>query len=448
MSMEIASNQSIQDSIQPDSTGHKNNIKSHPLFPLLALAFEKCELATCTTRFSGIDICSPQSFVNDIKAFSIKIKEQSSIFTTNAQVDSLILQAIQVLQIHLLELEKVHLLCNNFCKRYISSLEGKMPLDVVLEREDREGKNSISEKISSQMPKILSDCQTLKETALTNGRPSSLQKYPEIAQTREETTQSINLASCAFSRKNEYEGCSPTSSETNADSVESFVGPDDDDNERPKQKKRGIFPKMATNIMKAWLFQHLAHPYPSEDQKRILANDTGLTILQVNNWFINARRRIVQPMIDASSRSGKTPVITVFKSRKRKLSSPQGLHSNSYYQNNHGHFQQASPYHHDYYYPSNHSAYPTDGNINSNQYLNNSYTSCQYVPAYPGDTTSTVSPLSSCMEARPQHVQTQFDNHHIQSYHHTSVSQLYSSCPTYSSENNQIQNGQFFVKAS
>lgn len=34
-------------------------------------------------------------------------------------------------------------------------------------------------------------------------------------------------------------------------------------------------------------FRYLQHPYPSEDQKKQLAQDTGLTILQVNNWYVN-----------------------------------------------------------------------------------------------------------------------------------------------------------------
>ncbi len=46
----------------------------HPLFPLLALIFEKCELATCTPREPGIaggDVCSSESFNEDIRVFYI-----------------------------------------------------------------------------------------------------------------------------------------------------------------------------------------------------------------------------------------------------------------------------------------------------------------------------------------------------------------------------------------
>ncbi|KFB40552.1 AGAP002178-PA-like protein [Anopheles sinensis] len=92
-------------------------------------------------------------------------------------------------------------------------------------------------------------------------------------------------------------------SNTSIGSGEGTGEEDDDTSGKKNQKKRGIFPKVATNILRAWLFQHLTHPYPSEDQKKQLAQDTGLTILQVNNWFINARRRIVQPMIDQSNRA-------------------------------------------------------------------------------------------------------------------------------------------------
>ncbi|CAI9621072.1 unnamed protein product [Staurois parvus] len=53
--------------------------------------------------------------------------------------------------------------------------------------------------------------------------------------------------------------------------------------------------------MRSWLFQHIGHPYPTEDEKKQIAAQTNLTLLQVNNWFINARRRILQPMLDSSA---------------------------------------------------------------------------------------------------------------------------------------------------
>lgn len=32
-------------------------------------------------------------------------------------------------------------------------------------------------------------------------------------------------------------------------------------------------------------------PYPSEDEKKSLEEQTGLTATQINNWFINQRKR-------------------------------------------------------------------------------------------------------------------------------------------------------------
>lgn len=48
----------------------------HPLFPLLALVFEKCELATCTPREPGVaggDVCSSDSFNEDIAVFAKQV---------------------------------------------------------------------------------------------------------------------------------------------------------------------------------------------------------------------------------------------------------------------------------------------------------------------------------------------------------------------------------------
>ena len=53
-------------------------ISRHPLFPLLALIFEKCELATCTPRdptVTGGDVCSSESFNEDIAVFSKQVRK-------------------------------------------------------------------------------------------------------------------------------------------------------------------------------------------------------------------------------------------------------------------------------------------------------------------------------------------------------------------------------------
>lgn len=295
----------------------KDAIYGHPLFPLLALIFEKCELATCTPREPGVaggDVCSSESFNEDIAVFSKQIRQEKPYYIADPEVDSLMVQAIQVLRFHLLELEKVHELCDNFCHRYISCLKGKMPIDLVIDERDsgkppelagstngdggtRSNADSTSHTDGASTPDVRPPSSSLSYGGPVNddvrspGTPGPLSQPPA-------SQQSLDASD---------PDAMGDASNASIGSGEGTGEEDDDTNGKKNQKKRGIFPKVATNILRAWLFQHLTHPYPSEDQKKQLAQDTGLTILQVNNWFINARRRIVQPMIDQSNRAVFSP---------------------------------------------------------------------------------------------------------------------------------------------
>ncbi|XP_025830187.1 homeobox protein homothorax isoform X3 [Agrilus planipennis] len=363
----------------------KDAIYGHPLFPLLALIFEKCELATCTPREPGVaggDVCSSESFNEDIAVFSKQIRQEKPYYIADPEVDSLMVQAIQVLRFHLLELEKVHELCDNFCHRYISCLKGKMPIDLVIDERDgtkppdplgtpangdggtRSTADSTSHTDGASTPDVRPPSSTMSYGGPVNddvrspGTPGPLSQAPGSQQSLDASDPEDALRDYKNYQKNGHfysgkisaqavvydsakdaigkwcprrEWSTPPDARAANDAARRgvlyssvFLGSpgdasntsvgsgegteeDDDTNGKKNQKKRGIFPKVATNILRAWLFQHLTHPYPSEDQKKQLAQDTGLTILQVNNWFINARRRIVQPMIDQSNRAVFSP---------------------------------------------------------------------------------------------------------------------------------------------
>ncbi|XP_045029111.1 homeobox protein homothorax [Daphnia magna] len=314
----------------------KDAIYGHPLFPLLALIFEKCELATCTPREPGVaggDVCSSESFNEDIAVFSKQIRQEKPYYIADPEVDSLMVQAIQVLRFHLLELEKVHELCDNFCHRYISCLKGKMPIDLVIDERDGTSKPDLgdtnnnsgahharastadtSHTDGSSTPDVRPPSSSLSYSGPGNddtrspgsvgGTPGPLSAAPPLSQQSVDNVSEAGKQWNQWTRREERTRCySGDASNASIGSGDGTGEDDDDSNSKKNQKKRGIFPKVATNILRAWLFQHLTHPYPSEDQKKQLAQDTGLTILQVNNWFINARRRIVQPMIDQSNRA-------------------------------------------------------------------------------------------------------------------------------------------------
>ncbi|KAF9756201.1 Homeobox protein HD-2 [Nosema granulosis] len=61
-----------------------------------------------------------------------------------------------------------------------------------------------------------------------------------------------------------------------------------------KQKsKRSNYPQKISKMLKKWLEDNVNHPYPSEAEKAQFCEKTGLDVAQINNWFINARRRIL-----------------------------------------------------------------------------------------------------------------------------------------------------------
>ncbi|KAK8580488.1 hypothetical protein V6N13_143573 [Hibiscus sabdariffa] len=65
-----------------------------------------------------------------------------------------------------------------------------------------------------------------------------------------------------------------------------------------KKKKRVKLPKEARQKLLSWWELHYQWPYPSESEKVALAESTGLDQKQINNWFINQRKRQWKPSED------------------------------------------------------------------------------------------------------------------------------------------------------
>ncbi|KAM8975907.1 homeobox protein PKNOX1 [Pelodytes ibericus] len=267
----------------------KQAIYRHPLFPLLALLFEKCE--GCTQGSEGT---TSASFDLDIENFVRRQhKEGKDFFSEDPETDSLMVKAIQVLRIHLLELEKVNELCKDFCSRYISCLKTKMNSETLLSGDPGGAYSPVQSGLTGTLSPqgIMVPASALQQGNVAVATVAGGTVYQPVTVV---TPQGQVVA----------QALSPSTIRIQNSQLQLQLSQDlgllhtDDGSGK---NKRGVLPKQATNVMRSWLFQHIGHPYPTEDEKKQIAAQTNLTLLQVNNWFINARRRILQPMLDTSS---------------------------------------------------------------------------------------------------------------------------------------------------
>uniref|UniRef100_A0A7S2HT33 Homeobox domain-containing protein n=1 Tax=Helicotheca tamesis TaxID=374047 RepID=A0A7S2HT33_9STRA len=71
--------------------------------------------------------------------------------------------------------------------------------------------------------------------------------------------------------------------------------------QRKGQRKSSSLPPKTVEYLKSWMMspEHVAHPYPTEQEKAQIMAATGIELKQLTNWFVNNRKRYWKPRVEA-----------------------------------------------------------------------------------------------------------------------------------------------------
>jgi hypothetical protein len=69
---------------------------------------------------------------------------------------------------------------------------------------------------------------------------------------------------------------------------------------KPNETRRVMskLPKRAADTLQSYFVSIIHHPYPTKEQRQVLAQKCGLSYQQISNWFTNIRKREWKPAVD------------------------------------------------------------------------------------------------------------------------------------------------------
>jgi len=230
-------------------------------------------------------------------ALSIVIKQSDMEPLKAIQANASLVEEVKhLMSIYKKELEKVDRTCYEQCHRLLD--ESNRIMDAGADVEMTAVERAIA---------LAANSTTQGENTRANIHRQFLERVGQIrVQTKVADPAAATLTGQRTSNSQILPGSNITSYLKAYDTIVAKQGPKQSDKGETKDRagirRRGNLPKQAILTLKAWLFEHFAHPYPSEEEKMALASRTGLTPTQIANWFINARVRIWRPMVDKANK--------------------------------------------------------------------------------------------------------------------------------------------------